>query len=104
MRSNPQIRRSNSGNANLLIGYLEDAGNPALPSQWRRRESNELQESPLAAPKNAFSETPCAKSGALGAGNTPLDPDLALIQDRWPKLPEHFKAAVLAIVRNASEQ
>ena len=32
--------------------------------------------------------------------NTPLDPDLALIQDRWPNLPEHIKAAVLALVRS----
>ena len=73
----------------------------AEPAQWRRRESNSPEESPLAAPKTAISETACAKSGALSAGNTPLDPDLALIQDRWPKLPLAVRSAVVAIVKNA---
>jgi hypothetical protein len=32
-----------------------------------------------------------------------VDPDLALLQDRWPKLPEHIKAAVLVLVRASAE-
>ncbi len=30
---------------------------------------------------------------------TSNDPDLMLIQNRWPTLPEHIKAAVLTLVR-----
>ncbi len=32
------------------------------------------------------------------------DPDFALIQERWPKLPKHIKAAVLALVRSTSDK
>jgi hypothetical protein len=30
------------------------------------------------------------------------DPDLAVVDDAWPTLPEGLKAAVLAIIRSAS--
>jgi len=33
-----------------------------------------------------------------------LDPDLALIQDRWPKLPEHIRAAILRIAHEHTHQ
>lgn len=29
-----------------------------------------------------------------------VDPDLMLIQDRWPRLPEHVRQAVLTLVRS----
>jgi hypothetical protein len=54
--------------------------------------------------KMPISDTPSAKSGAPNAENTPLDPDLVLIQDRWPKLPEHIRQAVLALVRSTSDK
>jgi hypothetical protein len=49
-----------------------------------------------------------ALCGALSVQNrpserTPQDPDLALIQDCWPKLPEHIKAAINALVQSASK-
>jgi len=59
------------------------------------------------ASKTPISQNPPEKrteSGTVESENTPSDPDLALIQDRWPKLPEHIRAAVLALVRSASEQ
>jgi len=31
--------------------------------------------------------------------NTSLNPGLALIQEGWPKLPEHIKAAIMALVQ-----
>ena len=58
-----------------------------------------LELSPLALSKTPISETRGAESGAPKDENTPLDLDLAYIQERWPKLPEHVKAAVLALVR-----
>ena len=58
-----------------------------------------VEHSPLTASKTAISETASAESGALKGENTPLDPDLALIQDRWAGLPEHIRQAVLALVR-----
>jgi hypothetical protein len=43
------------------------------------------------------------ESGTVDGENTPKDPELALIVERWPKLPEHIKAAVLALVRTSAE-
>ena len=42
-----------------------------------------------------------AECGALGAPNAPLDPDLAVVVDAWPKLPDAIKAGILAIVTAA---
>lgn len=39
-----------------------------------------------------------AKSGALGAQNGPLDPDLAAIVKAWPTLPEPIKAGIVAMI------
>jgi hypothetical protein len=58
---------------------------------------------PLKPSKTPISESRGAKSDARHAPNTPSDPDLALIQKRWPKLPEHVKSAVLALVCSAAE-
>jgi hypothetical protein len=45
-----------------------------------------------------------ARHGALSVQHrpseqTPQDPDLALVQDRWPNLPEYIKAAIKALVQ-----
>ena len=58
-----------------------------------------IEHPPLALSKTPISQTASAKSGAPNDENTPPDPDLALIQDRWPKLLEHIRQAVLALVR-----
>ena len=42
-----------------------------------------------------------AKSGALGAQDAPIDPDLAMVVKRWTSLPEAVKQDVVAIVRAA---
>ncbi len=42
-----------------------------------------------------------AESGALGAGEAPIGPDLAVVVDAWPKLPDAIKAGILAIVTAA---
>jgi len=42
-----------------------------------------------------------AESGAVGAREAPLDPDLQLIVDRWEDLPQPIKAGILAMVRAA---
>jgi hypothetical protein len=61
-----------------------------------------LEQTALALSKTPIATQSGTESGTPNDQNTPLDPDLALIQDRWPNLPEHIKAAVLATVRNAS--
>ena len=38
------------------------------------------------------------------ARETSSGSDLTLILDRWPDLPEHVKAAVLALIHNAGRQ
>jgi hypothetical protein len=40
-----------------------------------------------------------AESGALGAPEAPLDPNLAAVVEAWPKLREPIKAGILAMIR-----
>lgn len=42
-----------------------------------------------------------AESGALGAREAPIDPELAAVVDAWPALPAAIKAGILAMVRAA---
>ena len=39
-----------------------------------------------------------AQSGAVAAESPPADPDLARVLDAWHRLPQHIRAAVLALV------
>jgi hypothetical protein len=59
---------------------------------------------PLALSETVISENPRTDSGTPNPQNTSLDPDLALIQERWPNLPEHIRQAVLALVRSTSDK
>lgn len=63
-----------------------------------------LEQTAFLPPKSAISQTSGAESGALESEKPPLDPDLRLIQDRWPQLPEHIRQAVLALVRSIPEK
>lgn len=40
-----------------------------------------------------------AESGALGARERPIDPELAAVIDAWPALPEATRSAILAMIR-----
>ena len=51
--------------------------------------------------ENALCHDSAAPGAAVGRENTPIDPDLAAIIDRWPELPEAVKAGILAMVRSA---
>lgn len=51
--------------------------------------------------KTALSEADGAESGALGARNGPIDPQLASVIDAWPGLSEPIKAGILAMIRAA---
>ncbi len=42
-----------------------------------------------------------AESGAVEAANGKCDPNLQLIVDRWPQLPDAIKAGIIAMVRAA---
>jgi hypothetical protein len=42
--------------------------------------------------------------GAPVVHETSGDPDLVLLTDRWSKLPEHIKAAIVALVQSVSKQ
>jgi len=57
-----------------------------------------LEHTPLKPPKTPISRKRGAESGALNGDSGRIDPDLALIQERWPKLRDDVKAAVMALV------
>ena len=40
-----------------------------------------------------------AKSGAVQTDITNFEPDLTTVINAWPNLPEHIRAAVMALVR-----
>ena len=40
-----------------------------------------------------------AECGALDAMSVKFDPDLAVVTESWPRLPETIKAGILAMVR-----
>lgn len=42
-----------------------------------------------------------AESGALGAREAPIDPELAAVVEAWPALPDAIKAGILAMIRAA---
>jgi hypothetical protein len=66
-----------------------------------------IQTPPAGDSKTPISGNPPEKrteSGTLESQKPPSDPDLALIQDRWPKLLEHIKQAVLALVRTTPDK
>jgi len=42
-----------------------------------------------------------AECGALDAKKADFDPDLAVVVEAWPKLPEAIRAGILAMIRAA---
>ncbi|MHC4517705.1 MAG: hypothetical protein ACYTAS_03880 [Planctomycetota bacterium] len=63
-----------------------------------------LERPPLARSKTLISQERGTESGTVDVNKTPEDPDLALIVERWPSLPEHIKEAVLALVRGCQRE
>ena len=62
-----------------------------------------IEQYPNSPQKTALSERGGAESGAVAARNGPIDPDLALIIEVWPGLPEETKAGILAMVRTSGD-
>ncbi|MGD1041508.1 MAG: hypothetical protein ABR913_00425 [Sedimentisphaerales bacterium] len=61
-----------------------------------------LEHPPLEQSKTSISASGGAKSGAPNApkaSQTPQDPDLAMVVEHWPNLPEHIRAAIKALVK-----
>ena len=55
------------------------------------------------AEEYADSASRAAPGAAVSAETVPLDPDLQLVIDAWPTLPEATKIGILAMVRAAGE-
>jgi len=58
---------------------------------------------PVSASKTPIPQERGTESGTVEGEDTPKDPELALIVERWPKLSEHIRAAVLTLVRTSAE-
>jgi hypothetical protein len=76
------------------------------PQPSDRQSDDQISQNP---PNQALSESQMSTGALCGAlcvqnrrsEQPPKDPDLALIQDHWPNLPEHIKAAITTLVRSA---
>jgi len=53
--------------------------------------------------KTPISTSDGAKSDAHNAQKPIQDPDLAIIVERWPNLPEHIKAAIKALIHTQNK-
>ena len=53
----------------------------------------------LTPSRTTISEEARTRDSTLAARQDAHDTDLAFIQDHWPSLPEHVKAAVMALVK-----
>jgi hypothetical protein len=63
-----------------------------------------LEHTAFSPPRTTISPFECAQSGSLDSQKSPADPDLALLVARWLNLPEHIRAAVMALVRSHKVQ
>ena len=68
------------------------------PRPWLADEPR-IRAKPVSAQRQLISGERGTESGTVEPERQPSDPDLALIQDRWPKLSEQVNQAVLALVR-----
>jgi hypothetical protein len=50
----------------------------------------------------ADSENRAAKSDAFSTNNLEISPDLSRVIEAWPALPDHIRAAILALVGTAN--
>ena len=69
------------------------------PCARERKKYQGVEQTPLGTPETPISQDVRTESGTLKAENIPSDPDLLLLTERWPKLPEHIKAAIMALVK-----
>lgn len=60
-----------------------------------------LESNPKSSRNDRVGNQGGAESGALGAREAPLDPQLAAVARAWPTLPEPIKAGILAMIRAA---
>lgn len=72
-----------------------------LPGRASLLGDTGLEHTPLTLSKTAISEEDGAKLGARDAPSPLQDPDLTLLVERWPALPEYIKAAIKTLVQSA---
>ena len=61
-----------------------------------------LEHPPLEQAKTPILSSASAESGAHDAPNTlqpPKDPDLVIVVESWPNLPEHIRLAINALIQ-----
>jgi hypothetical protein len=68
----------------------------SLPS--RGLEAERIEPLASSSQKQGYPNIGGAESGALGADNSPADPNLTLIVETWPILTDAIKAGILAMV------
>jgi hypothetical protein len=67
------------------------------PKNHNNSKNNDLANTQSGAYKPAYKDNPKT------AQNQTEDPDLAMVIERWPNLPEHIKAAIKTLAETARE-
>ena len=99
----PALRRHGRGDAPPRIAPIPSIhGNQLTKQKWSRGDSNPRAPEPKDGNDKdlgAAESGGAAKCAANRDQRPPSDPDLALIIEAWPALPQPVKAGILAMVK-----
>ena len=91
---------SKRGNLNGRCGNRTH--DPLIKSQQTQNRNTHTDKDLQKNEKSAYK--PAYKDNPKTAQNQVKDPDLAMVVERWPDLPEHIKAAIKALIQTNSTE
>jgi hypothetical protein len=83
-----------------MILHPRPPADPGQDSNLDKESQNVFTPGHKSLPANSSRQNEGSLSVLL-AHSTPTDPDLARIIDAWPTLPDHIRAAIMALVASS---